>query len=303
MKELRFEELTLGMFIHKAGVRLREMVYFGVRAMCRLPPLSLVLFRRGVRRNLQSLPGFHIIYGRGWDLIHPFDMLNGTDTSGYIPREALPDSPFSVTKLHPHFYGGSQPSIVRVALEELPPLANFTFIDLGAGKGRPIMVASEFPFKEVIGVELSSPLVDLARKNLSTFRQRYPNCAPVRVENGDVAVFPFPDGDLVIFLYNPFGEEVMKRVASNVETALKSGSRSIFVIYYNPVHGACFDASPSLTRYYAGTISYAAEEKGFGPDEADPVVIWQGGSTLLPKKGADAQIRITNPEIRSELAL
>ena len=282
---------------------LKRSIISGVQAMCRLPPLSLVLYRRGVRRNLQSLPGGHIIYGWGWDLLHPFDVLNGTDTSGSIPGEALPDSPFSGTKWHLHCYSGSQPSIVRAALGELPPLANFTFIDLGAGKGRPIMVASEFPFKEVIGVELSYPLVDLARKNLSTFRQRHSNCAPVRMKNGDAAVFPFPDGDLIIFLYNPFGEEVMKRVASNVETALKSVSRSIFVIYYNPVYGRAFDASPSLTRYYAGTISYAAEEKGFGPDEDDPVVIWQGGSTLLPKKGAGAEIRITNPGVRCELAL
>ena len=148
MTELRFEELTLGMFIHKAGARLRQMVISGVRAICRLPPLNLVLFSRGVRRRLQSLPGFHIIYGRGWDLIHPFDTLNGTDTSGYIPGEALPDSPFSVTKLHPHCYGGSQPSIVRAALGKLPPLANFPFIDLGQARDAPSWSPRSSPSKK-----------------------------------------------------------------------------------------------------------------------------------------------------------
>jgi hypothetical protein len=264
-----------------------------------MPPLSLVLSYPNVRRRFQSLPGFRTIYGRGWDLIHPFDTLNGTDTSGYIPSEKLLDRPPSGAKPQP--YAGSQPSIVRTAFGELPPLSNFTFIDLGAGKGRPLMVAFEFPFKEVIGVELSPALVNLARKNLATFRRQHPDCAPSRMENVDAAVFPFPAGDLVIFLYNSLGKEVMTRVVANIEAALSTGPRSLFIIYYNPVYGACFDASPSLRRYYAGTIPYAAGERGFGPDDADPVVIWQGRSTLSAKAGADATIRITVPGMRCEL--
>ena len=164
------------------------------------------------------------------------------------------------------------------------------------------MVASEFPFKEVIGVEWSSALVDLARRNLAIFRHRHPNCAPSRFENADAALFPFPAGDLVIFLYNPFGKEVIQRVVANVEAALNSGARSLFIIYYNPIFGACFDASPLLRRYYARTIPYAVAERGFGPDDADPVVIWQGGTNLPAKKGADTTIRIINSN-RSELGV
>ena len=265
--------------------------------MVRLPPLSLILFHPKVRRNLQSLPGLHFIYGSGWDRTHPFDALNGTDTSGLLPP---PNNPCSHTELHS--YAGSQPSIVRASLRELPSVSNFTFIDLGAGKGRPVMVASEFPFQEVIGVELSSALVDLARKNLEIFRRLHPHCAPSRMENGDASVFAFPAGDLIIFLYNPFGEELIKRVVLNIEAALTSGAPSLFVIYYNPLFGACFDASPLLRRYYAGTIPYATVERGFGPDDADPVVIWQGGSTLSAKTGAGATIRIIDRD-RCELVI
>lgn len=279
---------------------LKRSVISRLRAIARLSPLSLIFFHPKVRRNLQLLPGSHLIYGQGWDRIHPFDSLNGTNTSGYTPGKQLPNSPFSSTEQHG--YAGSQPSIVRAALRELPSHSNFTFIDLGAGKGRPVMVASEFPYKEVIGVELSSPLVDLARKNLAIFRCRHPNCAPNRIEKGDAAVFPFPAGDLVIFLYNPFGKEMIERVVANVEAALNSEARSVFVIYYNPIFGACFDVSPLLRRYYAGTISYAPIESGFGPDDDDPVVIWQGGPTLPAKTGADATIRIINP-VRSELIM
>ena len=67
------------------------------------------------------------------------------------------------------------------------------------------------------------------------------------------------------------------------------------------MNGACFDGSPELQRYYARTLAYAPDERGFGPDDADPVVIWQGGSSLPAKPGADAAIRVTNPGFRCEL--
>jgi predicted RNA methylase len=270
-----------------------------VRRACRSQPLASVFFHPAVRRLLQSLPVIRSVYGGGWDLRHPFDRLNGTDTSGYVPTEDLPNSRFSDTRLH--VYGGSQPSIVRAALRELPSLEGFTFIDLGAGKGRPALVAAEFPFKEVIGVELAPMLVDVAVRNVAVFRSRWPGSAPIRIETGDAALFPLPAGSLVVFLYNPFGNEVMKRVVANIEAALSAEARSVFVVYYNPVYGACFDASTLLQRYYARTIPYAADEIGFGPDAADPVVIWQGGSSLAAKPGAEATIAITNPGFRSEL--
>lgn len=269
-----------------------------MRSAMRQPPLSMLLFHPDVRRSLKPLPGLHTLFGSGWELVHPFDRIHGTDTSGFIPPERLMNHRFADAV--PHFYCGSQPSIIRNALEQLPPLWGFTFVDLGAGKGRPAMVASEFPFEQVIGVELSPQLVDQARRNVRVFRQRHPDHAPIRVDNMDAGAFHFPGGDLVLFLYNPFGEAVIRRVVANIEKLLVQ-PRSLFVIYYNPVYGACFDASPLLTRYYAQMVPYAPHERGYGPDSADPVVIWQGGSSLPAKPGADAPIKVLTPHVRIEL--
>ena len=41
----------------------------------------------------------------------------------------------------------------------------FTFVDFGAGKGRVLMMACEYPFKQVIGVELSRKLHATASRN------------------------------------------------------------------------------------------------------------------------------------------
>jgi SAM-dependent methyltransferase len=259
-----------------------------IRAIGHLPGIRTVLYYPAIRSTMQTWPGFQTLYGRGWELLHPFDRSHGTDTSGYVAPENLPSSPFDSTRRH--VYGGSQPSIIRTALAALPPVEGLTFVDLGCGKGRPLLVASEFPFRDLVGIELSAPLAADARKNAAIFHQRFP-----------ARTFPYPGGNLVVFLYNPFGEEVIAKVVAGIEAALAAEKRSLFVVYYNPVHGACFDTSRALTRYFAATLPYAAEERGFGPDHEDTVVIWQTGGALPPHPGADARIVITNPGTRADL--
>jgi hypothetical protein len=271
----------------------------GLKAVSRLPGISSVLFHPSIRGKMQSLPGAHVVYGRGWELLHPFDSANGIDTSGYVAAEDLPQSPLGQTKSV--CYAGSQPSVLRAALKSLPPMNDYTFIDLGAGKGRPIIVASEFPFREVIGVELFTELAQVGQKNLEIVRQRHSGRAPMRIENGDAATFQFPDGNFVLFLYNPFGADVTRFVLQNAEEALRSKARKVFVVYYNPVHGGLFDESPLFERYLARTFPYSAEECGFGYDDADPVIVWQAGAFLDPLPGADAAIRITKADYRAEL--
>jgi len=83
--------------------------------------------------------------------------------------------------------------------------------------------------------------------------------------------------------------------------ALTVADRTVHVIYYNPVVGHRFDASPLLRRHFAATLTYAAEEIGYGPDTEDPIVIWQGGIALGPIDAcANARIEITDPRNRVE---
>ncbi len=163
------------------------------------------------------------------------------------------------------------------------------------------MVAAEFPFRDIIGVELSPPLTEIARKNVALVEKQHPGRTRIRIEISDAGAYCLPPGNVVLFLYNPFGEEIIRKVVTGIETAQDAESRTIYVVYYNPVFGACFDASPALKRYYAASIPYAREERGYGPDTADPVVIWQGGGLARPFSGADAPIVITNPGVRAEL--
>jgi SAM-dependent methyltransferase len=271
-----------------------------IRTIAGLPGIRTALYHPAVRSTIQTWPGFQLLYGKGWHLLHPFDRSHGTDTSGFVASDDLPSSPHDLTRKH--VYGGSQPSIIRSALATLPSLESFTFVDLGCGKGRPLLVASEFPFRDIVGVELSPSLAADAQRNATILKQRFPGRVPIRVETGDASAFPFPAGNLVVFLYNPFGEEVIARVVAGIEAALAAEKRSLFVIYYNPVYGACFDASHALTRHFAAMLPYAREECGYGPDEEDTVVIWQAGLATPALTGANARIEVIKPGTRAELA-
>jgi SAM-dependent methyltransferase len=276
------------------------------RRTVRLLGASGVLRIPFVRRSLGKLPGVHrLLPGVNslatWQRLHPFDAAHGTDTSGFVliadldyPQDAPADA---------NAYGASQPSILRAALQALPPLDSFTFVDLGCGKGRPMLVASEFPFRDIVGVELSASLVGIAERNAELMAQRFPQRTRIRVALADATRFAFPAGNLVIFLANPFGDDGIAGVAAAVDRAIANEpGRGVYVVYYNPVAGHRFDASPLLRRYFAATLPYGADEVGFGPGTDDPVVIWQGGAAYAPIDArAHARIEIVDPLYRVKL--
>jgi SAM-dependent methyltransferase len=265
------------------------------------PWVSPLIQRPSIRERLQKVPGANLLYGNGWDRRHPFDRLDGTDTSGQMSPDALPAH--EAARKHANAYGGSQPNVLRRALATLPAVNACTFVDLGCGKGRPLLVASEFSFRDIVGVELSPALARVGRRNAAIVARRHPQRTPIRIVEGDASAFPMPAGNVVLFMYHPFGAELVARVVAGVEAALASERRSIQVVYYNPVAGHCFDASPVLRRRFAQLLPYAAEELGYGPDVDDAVIIWEGGGfSSLPAPEAGARIVVGKEGHRASLS-
>lgn len=269
------------------------------RALGWVPGLEFLVRHPRMRRILRLLSSL-----RGpssaWARRHPFDRLNRTDTSGLVGAEELPNG--EGARVHAVCYAGSQPSILRTALARLPERRELAFVDLGCGKGRALLVASEFEFRDIVGVELSAPLAKVARRNAARYARRFPQRTPVRVVTGDASRFPLPDGDVALYLYHPFSAELVAAVAVQVGHALAVPGRRVCVVYYNPVAGHCFDACPGLVRQWAATLPYAPGEVGYGPDRSDTVVIWQGGAAAGPAAaGADAAIVVTANGRRARL--
>lgn len=262
-----------------------------VRLVARFEPIRFALFKYSDKRYMRLVP------------VHPFDKRYGIKTSGFLPGSVLRLADSDKKNTAHIGYLGVQPSIIRRALNLLPQHNNATFVDLGCGKGRALAVASEFPFRSVIGVELSPELVRVARKNAQVMAQNVPEQASITVVKSNALDYALPGGDLVIFLYNPFGEHLIRELLVKIETALLQDV-SVWVLYINPVWGHFFDASPVLSRIYAESVPYDPSEIGFGPDSSDVVVIWQDAkrASLDAAKGADRRIVVTDFGRRAELA-
>ena len=257
--------------------------------------LRNILYISAVKKSLETIPVVQKVYAPA-QRTHPIDRIYGIDTSGVVPVEKLHPDPNLQSLIIP--YAGSQPSIVRRALSTLGSIGDYAFIDLGCGKGRVTTVASEFPFLEVIGVELSAALAATARANAAAVARRFPSRPQVTITAANVVNFPLPAGKLVCFNYHAFGPELMAQIMARFEAALASRELPhMFFVYYNPVHSEVLDASPAFARFYVEQIPYDHSEIGFGPDRDDVVAIWQSihGSTPTPHQGTDRKIIVTAP--------
>ncbi|HXW56431.1 MAG TPA: class I SAM-dependent methyltransferase [Candidatus Cybelea sp.] len=165
-----------------------------------------------------------------------FDRISGMNTRGLVGLWRLGIRSDNVR--HGYRYQAIDAEILRRALQGLGrAFHDFVFIDLGCGKGRALLIASKFGFSRVIGVEFATKLAAIAEKNC----RRAGISATVVPQ--DALGFPFPAGNLVVFLFNPFGPAVLTPVVDHLAEAA-AGER--YIIYVNPKHRACLDAHPRM---------------------------------------------------------
>ena len=150
----------------------------------------------------------------------------GLDTRGWL----VPEHGTTVSGLADGFpYAGTHVRLARSMLSAVRAnAAGATFVDLGAGKGRMLVLAAELPFAAVVGVEYSNELHALAERNL---RRRDMERQRVRAELLDVRDFDFPETPLVIYLNNPFPEPVFEVVLANLTASYAAAPRPVSIVY------------------------------------------------------------------------
>jgi SAM-dependent methyltransferase len=128
----------------------------------------------------------------------------------------------------------------------IPDVSKYTFIDMGSGKGRMLLLAAELPFRRIIGVEFASDLDAIARKNVTTYRN--PRQASFQIEslNMDAAQFEFPPEPSLVYFFYPFDEVVMRPVIQNLDRSLEEHPRDLIVLYRNPVFADVVEAASNL---------------------------------------------------------
>jgi SAM-dependent methyltransferase len=132
----------------------------------------------------------------------------------------------------------------------------FTFVDLGSGKGRTLLMASEYPFRRIVGVELLPALHGIAQENLGRYKSESQKCFDLEAVCGDAIDFAFPVEPLVIFLFNPLPEAGLRRVVANLDASLKAHPRAVYVLYHNPLLDWVVCESTVLVRI-GGTEQYS----------------------------------------------
>jgi predicted RNA methylase len=209
----------------------------------------------GLLRTEGPIEVFRIAYRRALTKARPdpFDLQNAVDTSGHLSLFKL-----DISSAHESVGFSYSPSPAEVCEKLFASLAirhqDFTFIDLGAGKGRVLLVASRFPFKRLIGVEFARELVETARLNIQKFGCR------AEIVHADAAEYRFPSENLVVYLYNPFGPEVLRPVLRSLREI--SISREVYLLYLNPKNSSCVEEVANEIDQIAGAKVYYFERPG-----------------------------------------
>ncbi|MGC1460642.1 MAG: class I SAM-dependent methyltransferase [Terracidiphilus sp.] len=210
---------------------------------------------RSEKKTTRLLPGLAVKDGF---MRHPFDLEFGVRTSGLVAGRNLKSG--HRADRHNTAYFGVAPSVFREMivrwrrLKPAAPIDQFTFVDLGAGMGRALLLAAEFPFRAVLGVELNPTLARIGRRNIALWRTAGRARSPMRMICRDAAEFELPPGPCVVFLFNPFGAPVLRRILTAWKRDFAAREGQLDILYVNNEQHRILERQPGIIRLFAGEV-------------------------------------------------
>lgn len=191
-----------------------------------------------------------------------FDRRLGTDTGGRVETASLGIAD-AERQEQAILYLPSPARVTRWMLDNVGVAhRGFTFVDLGCGKGRVVLVAARYPFRRVLGVDISEELLEIARRNVQIVDPAR-RCADIEVVNADATTIDLPETDLWLHLYHPFDTEVTAMVLRKLQQSRTPQTSRVVIAYllYSgavPEVRAMFAEFPWLheTRYEASLFGH-----------------------------------------------
>ena len=241
------------------------------------------LRQRGLVGTLRMVAGRLLGRRRADVTVHPFDKEYGVETSGLIGGGEL-----SGGHAHDVFstaYFGVPPSRFRAAVERwrstagVLEVSQYAFVDVGCGKGRALLLASEMGFRAVVGVELNAGLAAVAERNVQRWEELGRARCAVEVRTGDATEIELPRGPLLVYLYNPFRGEVLRRLLERLDAWAAEGGERLEVLYLYPEEEAVFGEFPPFARLWREPVGLAGEDVGVDEISAaeDPCSAYRWG--------------------------
>lgn len=261
--------------VHRMNVRRQSLMFAAIvrRAWFGVGPVATA--RAAVKYLRRADPEAHRPASAPPSGPHPFDRAFGVETGGFVGWRDLQAGGLNDPYISGYF--GVVPSVARRLIAAVTTPSDYVFIDIGCGKGRAAIVASERPFRHVIGVEIAPVLAGVALANAQIVRAGFPNRPAIEVVTGDAASFDFPAEPLVLFLYQPFERPVMRAVLARLEASLAAHPRAMILLYVYPALAGMLDEMPWLERRDESVNDPAPEELPFsygGRGGAERVAVW-----------------------------
>ena len=154
-------------------------------------------------------------------------------------------------------YQPTEPAFFREMLGALQiDFREFTFIDIGSGKGRVLLMAADYPFRRILGIELLPALHRVAKENIAKYKTDSQQCFAIDCVVGDACEFPFPPEPTVLYLFNPLPESGLLKLIGNLEQSLREHPRPVLVLYHNPLLEHVLMRSADFQKI-AGTQQYS----------------------------------------------
>ena len=207
------------------------------------------------KQKPRFLPGLAVKDGL---IRHPFDLEFGVRTSGLVAGRHLKAG--HRHDRHITAYFAVAPSVFHDLIvrwrrcRPMAPIDEYTFIDFGAGMGRAIMLAAEYRFRAVIGIELNPALARIGRKNLAHWRTGGRAIAPTRMICRDATEFLLPAGPCVAFLFNPFAAPVLRRLLRHWCRSLAGGAGQLDILYVNNEQEKVLWGEAEFERLFHGQV-------------------------------------------------
>jgi SAM-dependent methyltransferase len=185
------------------------------------------------------------------DLDFDFDYHVDTTASNLAPATRLAGAAAGAG------YQPTDPDLFRAMLGQLEiDFPRFTFVDLGSGKGRALLLASEYPFHRIVGVELLPELHRIALDNIAKYGAAAQTSLPIESLCLDAREFEFPLDPTVLYLFNPLPEAALASVLKRFSASLATHPREAYVLYANPILEHLLSTSLHWIRL-AGNEQYA----------------------------------------------
>jgi SAM-dependent methyltransferase len=168
-----------------------------------------------------------------------FDLRYGTDTVSFAELNTLTIGSEHVSDGTP--YQPTRMRLVRRVLSSLNLTPGGAFVDFGCGKGRVLLLAADYGFRRITGVEFAKELCDIARENILRYQKKKGISTDIRIVEGDAVEYEIRDNENVFFMSNPFSAALVQKVVNNIVRSLRSRNKPGLIIYNNPLWGEAIE--------------------------------------------------------------